>query len=126
MQKYCSVFRTKELLLNGINKVDEVLNVYDNLNLSDTSLIWNTELVEALELKNLIQQSVVSLKSAVEREESRGGHARDDFPDRNDETWMKHTVAWLDDKKVTLDYRPVHMYTLTDDVEVIPPKPRVY
>lgn len=126
MQKYCSVFRTKDLLLDGIKAVDEVLGIYDNLKISDKSLMWNSELMEAIELKNLIQQSVVTLKSAVEREESRGGHARDDFPDRNDEVWMKHTVAWLDNEKVTLDYRPVHMYTLTDEVEVIPPKPRVY
>ncbi|MCP4923109.1 MAG: succinate dehydrogenase flavoprotein subunit [bacterium] len=128
MQNHCAVFRTQEVLDKGIKEVDKVVEAYNDLSLSDTSLIWNTELMEALELKNLIQQSVVTLSSAAARHESRGGHARDDFPDRDDDKWMKHTVAWLEEKKnaVRLDYRPVHMYTLTDEVEVIPPKPRVY
>lgn len=126
MQKYCSVFRTKELLATGISKTNKLVDEYNSVLISDNSLIWNTELVEALELQNLIQQSVVTLKSAITREESRGGHARDDFPDRDDEKWMKHTIAWLNDNEVTLDYRPVHMYTLTNEVDVIPPKPRVY
>lgn len=128
MQNHCAVFRTQEVLDKGIKEVEKVVEAYKDLSLSDTSLIWNTELMEALELKNLIQQSFVTLSSAAARHESRGGHARDDFPDRDDEKWMKHTVAWLEEKKnaVRLDYRPVHMYTLTDEVEVIPPKPRVY
>jgi len=127
MQKHCAVFRTEELLQEGIEKVSEIVKSYDEISIVDTSLIWNTELVEALELRNLLQQSVVTLDSAINRKESRGGHARDDCPNRDDENWMKHTIAWLDDKyKSTLDYRPVHMYTLTDEIEVIPPKPRVY
>jgi succinate dehydrogenase / fumarate reductase flavoprotein subunit len=128
MQNHCAVFRTEKVLDKGINEVSEVTDAYGDLSLFDSSLIWNTELVEALELRNLIQQSVVTLHSAIARKESRGGHARDDYPNRDDDNWMKHTVSWLDDKgnKVKLDYRPVHMYTLTDEVEVVPPKPRVY
>lgn len=128
MQSHCSVFRTHDLLEEGINKLLEVVDNYNDLSVHDPSLIWNTELVEALELKNLIQQSLVTLYSAIARKESRGGHARDDYPDRDDDNWMKHTVSWLSDRgdKVKLDYRPVHMYTLTNEVEVVPPKPRVY
>jgi succinate dehydrogenase / fumarate reductase flavoprotein subunit len=128
MQSHCSVFRTQEVLDNGIHQMQNIIKSYKNLSLSDNSLIWNTELMEALELKNLIQQSIVTLSSAAARHESRGGHARDDFPDRDDKHWMKHTLSWFDDKKnrVNLGYRPVHMYTLTDEVKVIPPKPRVY
>jgi succinate dehydrogenase / fumarate reductase flavoprotein subunit len=128
MQAHCAVFRTQELLDQGIEKLSSVVEDYNEISLSDKSLIWNTELVEALELKNLIQQSIVTLDSASNRKESRGGHARDDYPDRDDENWMKHSVTWLDceKNKTLIGYRPVHMYTLTDEIEVIPPKPRVY
>ncbi len=90
-------------------------------------MIWNSELVEALELENLLNQCIVTLESALARQESRGGHARDDYAARNDVDWLKHTVSWLEtSKQAKLSYRPVHMYTLTDEIEVIPPKPRVY
>jgi succinate dehydrogenase / fumarate reductase, flavoprotein subunit len=89
-------------------------------------LIWNSDLVEALELDNLMDQAQVILKSAEARKESRGAHARGDFQERDDVNWMKHTLAWLDKGKVTLDYRGVHMYTLSNEIQVIPPKARVY
>jgi succinate dehydrogenase / fumarate reductase flavoprotein subunit len=95
---------------------------------TDRSLIWNSDLVETLELDNLIAQSVVTMDSARNRTESRGAHAREDFPDRDDKNWMKHTLAWFDEAtgRVTIDYRPVHTYTLTNDVAYIEPKARVY
>ncbi len=90
-------------------------------------MIWNSDLAETLELDNLLAQAVVSLHSALNRTESRGGHAREDFPDRDDEDWLKHTLVWLDeDGSCRFDYRPVHLHTLTDEVESIPPKARVY
>ncbi len=98
------------------------------MRVTDRSLIWNTDLIEALEYDNLIVQAVVTMDSAVNRQESRGAHAREDFPDRNDQEWMKHTLAFVDDAKrsVSIDYRPVHTYTLSNEIEYIAPKARVY
>ena len=98
----------------------------DNLKLTDRSLVWNTDLVEALELHNLMPNAQTTMHSAEQRKESRGAHAREDFPDRLDDTWMKHTLAYVENGKVKIDYRPNHHYTLDDEMEVIPPKARVY
>ena len=127
MQDHCAVFRTSDVLAEGVTKINEVSKSFEQLQITDRSLIWNSDLVEALELENLLVQAVVSLTSAENRHESRGAHAHENFPDRNDDVWMKHTVTWLDDVgKVTIGYRPVHLYTLTDEVEAFPPKARVY
>ena len=127
MQNNAAVFRTGEVLEEGCRLIDEVNRSFSDVSVSDRSLVWNSDLVETLELRNLLGCAVTTMTSAENRKESRGAHAREDFPDRDDESWHKHTLSWLDDEgRVTLDYRPVHMYTLTDDVEVVPPKARVY
>ena len=127
MQKNCAVFRTHDLLSEGIKKLNEITNSLDNLKVEDKSLIFNTDLVEALELHNLILQSKVTLYSALNRTESRGAHAREDYPERNDEKWLSHSLVWLDkNDKITMGSRPVHMNTLTNNVESIPPKKRIY
>ncbi len=127
MQNHASVFRTGEVLSEGVEKINQVETAFKDVSVSDRSLVWNTDLVETLELDNMIGQASVTIRSAENRTESRGGHARDDFSARDDKEWMKHTVIWRDDDgKTTIDYRPVHLYTLTDEVDVIPPKKRVY
>jgi succinate dehydrogenase / fumarate reductase flavoprotein subunit len=128
MQSNCAVFRTGEVLQEGSKLIHEVLAGVGDARVSDRSLIWNSDLVETLELANMIEQAVVTMDSAGNRTESRGAHAREDFPERDDKNWMKHTLAWLDPTsgKVTLDYRPVHTYTLTNDVSYIEPVKRVY
>jgi succinate dehydrogenase / fumarate reductase flavoprotein subunit len=127
MQNNCAVFRTGEVLQEGKDLIKEVWDGMPDVSVTDRSLIWNSDLVETLELDNLVRQSMVTMYGAENRKESRGAHAREDCPDRDDENWMKHTLAWHDDSgEVKIDYRPVHTYTMTDDVEYFPPKARVY
>ena len=127
MQNNCAVFRTGEVLKEGHKLIHEVNAGMTDLRVSDHSLIWNSDLIETLELDNMIAQAVVTMDSAKNRTESRGAHAREDYPERDDKNWMKHTLIWMDDRgKTKIDYRPVHTYTLTNDIAYIEPKARVY
>ena len=128
MQEHCAVFRTEESLGEGVKKVEAIAADMADISVSDKTMVWNTDLMEALELDNLIGQARVTIASADNRKESRGAHAHEDYPDRNDAKWMKHTLAWYDygKNKVKIDYRPVHDYTMTDGIDYIEPKKRVY
>ncbi|MEM8812547.1 MAG: succinate dehydrogenase flavoprotein subunit [Pseudomonadota bacterium] len=128
MQNNCAVFRTSEILDEGHTLIHDVWGGLDDIQVTDRSLVWNTDLIETLEYDNLIGQAVVTMDSAQNRTESRGAHAHEDFPDRDDKEWMKHTLAFLDEteRRVVIDYRPVHEYTLTNDVAYIEPRARVY
>jgi len=127
MQNNCAVFRTGEVLDEGSKLIADVWQQMQDVRVTDRSLIWNSDLIETIELDNLLRQALVTMNGAANRKESRGAHAREDFSERDDENWMKHTLAWVNDVgEVTIDYRPVHNYTLTDDVGYIKPKARVY
>ncbi|MEE3293467.1 MAG: succinate dehydrogenase flavoprotein subunit [Pseudomonadota bacterium] len=127
MQNHAAVFRTGEILQEGFEMLSACYASFADVKVSDRSLIWNTDLIETMELENLLSQAMATIASALNRTESRGAQAREDYPDRDDTNWMKHTLSWVNDTgKVTLHYRPVHLQTLTDEVKTVPPKARVY
>jgi succinate dehydrogenase / fumarate reductase flavoprotein subunit len=127
MQNHAAVFRTGESLDEGVDLLRESYKTFADISVADRSLIWNTDLIETMELENLLINASATIESASNRKESRGAHAREDFPDRDDKLWMTHTLCWVSEPgEVSFDYRPVHQETLSDEVEAIPPKARVY
>ena len=127
MQNHAAVFRTGDTLNEGVKLLRNTFAAFGDVRVSDRSMIWNTDLIETIELENLLLNAIATIESAENRKESRGAHAREDYPDRDDENWMKHSYSWIDaDGKVAFDYRPVHQETMTDEVDAIPPKARVY
>jgi succinate dehydrogenase/fumarate reductase flavoprotein subunit len=128
MQNNCAVYRTGEVLSEGKTLIHDVWKGAQDIRVTDRSMIWNSDLIETLEFENLITQAVVTMEGALNRTESRGAQAREDYPDRDDKNWMKHTLAWIDDRNygVNIDYRPVHTYTMTNEIQYIEPKARVY
>lgn len=126
MQNNAAVFRTQSTLEEGCQLIDKTWESFHDVKVQDRSLIWNSDLMETIELENLLINACITMHSAEARKESRGAHAREDFTTRDDENWMKHTLGYWENEKVRLDYRPVHMNTLDDEIETFPPKARVY
>ena len=126
MQSKCAVFRTEKNLKEGVDEIRKTYDGMDSISVQDRSLVFNTDLVETLEFDNLIRQAVTTVDSAYQRKESRGAHAREDYPKRDDQKFMQHTLAWFDGKNTEISYRPVHQSTLTNEVQYFPPQERVY